>query len=621
MRETSPLSRLSDGMSSWRLRSPVREPEVRVSVPDECGMLRLVLGVTAPYKIRDASEDLLDLFQLSAAQCIGRNVGVLSGPDTNTQTFGELMKAVGMGKRARAVLMLYSCSGAGERFCVSAQPYFAPSGELTSALLEMQPCKAPTLKMAAQDDGRAKAIVEASQPFRAVFCSPEFEALYGLAEPMVLGRTLNLIHGPTTDQRTWVQVLTAATQGTPGNAQLVTATSDCREVEVKIEVQPIVNAAGYISHLLITFLRLRPYRQPLPPHHDFEYGLHQSARQNASSWDMPSPATIPDSKLPGDGQLWNVPQLMASSAIAAAPRSTWSGYQGQQMDMMSTHTGRISVPAHDRDPFAPPAHRREAELHGVILPQTPQLSPFPEQGLARLDGLVGMVDPLAVIPENTRCCTLERSHFDFNFADPSYGMPPPPLKLEAHHSNPPAHDLQPDCGRPPAARVQGVSTVIPRRKAGQAGGDVASPVSITIETLERYSSVPLSKAAILLGISSTAMKKACRKLGLTRWPYTTPSRVKLPPPLPKSSVTTQVDSAYVRKLFRKYSGHARIRDFDFGGTSPVSGGGAGGCEAGAGGSEFSSSSASTPSEAFTPCNTLAAPDVKDFNLPQICAYL
>jgi hypothetical protein len=150
--------------------------------------------------------------------------------------------------------------------------------------------------------------------------------------------------------------------------------------------------------------------------------------------------------------------------------------------------------------------------------------------------------------------------------------------------------------------------VIPRRKAGQAGGDVASPVSITIETLERYSSVPLSKAAILLGISSTAMKKACRKLGVTRWPYSTHSRAKLPPPPPKSSLTMQVDSAYVRKLFRKYSGHARIRDFDFGETSPVpvgsagasAGGGSEMSEISSSAAEISSSAASTPSEAFTP---------------------
>ena len=89
--------------------------------------------------------------------------------------------------------------------------------------------------------------------------------------------------------------------------------------------------------------------------------------------------------------------------------------------------------------------------------------------------------------------------------------------------------------------------------------DVSSPVSITIETLQRYTDLPLSKAATQLGISSTAMKKACRKLGITRWPNMTIARAKLAPP-PKSAVTMHVDSAYVRKLFRKYSGYARIRD-------------------------------------------------------------
>eukprot|EP00802_Teleaulax_amphioxeia_P005925 Tamp_05929.p1 GENE.Tamp_05929~~Tamp_05929.p1 ORF type:complete len:833 (-),score=200.19 Tamp_05929:344-2806(-) len=253
LRETSPLSRVSDALNSCCLREP--EPSPTVDLPFECGVLRLVLGVTAPHKIQDVSTDLLDLFQLSAAQCIGRTMGVLSGPQTNTQAFAELMQLVATGKRARAVLMLYSCSGAGERFCVSAQPWFSACGELTSALLELEPCKTLTLKTAALDDGRAKAIVEASQPFRATFCSPEFEALYGLAEPMVLGRTLNLIHGPTTDQGAWRRLLAAAVEGAQGSAQLVTATCDCREIEVMVEVQPIVSAAGCITHLLVAFMR------------------------------------------------------------------------------------------------------------------------------------------------------------------------------------------------------------------------------------------------------------------------------------------------------------------------------------------------------------------------------
>ena len=182
---------------------------------------------------QDVSADLLDRFQLSAAQCIGRNMRLLSGPGTHTQALAELMQAVGTGKRARAVLVLYSCL-AGESFWVSAQPCFSACGELVSALLELEPCKALTLKTAAQDDGQAKAIVEASQPFRATFCSPEFEALYGLAAPMVLGRTLNLIHGPTTDQGAWRRLLAAAVEGAQGSAQIVTATCDCREIEVMV---------------------------------------------------------------------------------------------------------------------------------------------------------------------------------------------------------------------------------------------------------------------------------------------------------------------------------------------------------------------------------------------------
>ena len=115
-------------------------------------------------------------------------------------------------------------------------------------------------------------------------------------------------------------------------------------------------------------------------------------------------------------------------------------------------------------------------------------------------------------------------------------------------------------GTPPlTTRPLGVSTVIPRRKAGQVSSNTSSPVSITLETLGLYANVPLSKAATLLGISSTAMKKACRKLGVTRWPYIVPTLAKSAPGKPNPSVT-QVDSAYVRKLFRKYSGSLRVKE-------------------------------------------------------------
>jgi hypothetical protein len=69
--------------------------------------------------------------------------------------------------------------------------------------------------------------------------------------------------------------------------------------------------------------------------------------------------------------------------------------------------------------------------------------------------------------------------------------------------------------------VSTVSTVIPRRKTGVKGppADLKSPVIITLEILQQLASFSLAKAASCLGISSTALKKASRKLGVTRWPH------------------------------------------------------------------------------------------------------
>jgi len=68
------------------------------------------------------------------------------------------------------------------------------------------------------------------------------------------------------------------------------------------------------------------------------------------------------------------------------------------------------------------------------------------------------------------------------------------------------------------------ATVFPRRKpnlqrAMEKGCPAAAPVSITLEVLQQLASHSLPTAASKLGISATAMKNACRKLGISRWPY------------------------------------------------------------------------------------------------------
>ena len=45
------------------------------------------------------------------------------------------------------------------------------------------------------------------------------------------------------------------------------------------------------------------------------------------------------------------------------------------------------------------------------------------------------------------------------------------------------------------------------------------PLRVTLELLKDLGQHPLHMAADKLGISATALKCACRKLGISRWPY------------------------------------------------------------------------------------------------------
>ena len=66
--------------------------------------------------------------------------------------------------------------------------------------------------------------------------------------------------------------------------------------------------------------------------------------------------------------------------------------------------------------------------------------------------------------------------------------------------------------------------ILPRRKACTDGTVApAAPVVVTPELLDGVRGLPLRRAAEVVGVSPTAFKKACRKLGLRRWAYQRPA--------------------------------------------------------------------------------------------------
>ena len=66
--------------------------------------------------------------------------------------------------------------------------------------------------------------------------------------------------------------------------------------------------------------------------------------------------------------------------------------------------------------------------------------------------------------------------------------------------------------------------IYPRRKAGGSGAAPAKsrgrqPMELTRSAVATLFSTPQGDAAQVLGISLTALKTVCRKLGISRWPY------------------------------------------------------------------------------------------------------
>ena len=62
-------------------------------------------------------------------------------------------------------------------------------------------------------------------------------------------------------------------------------------------------------------------------------------------------------------------------------------------------------------------------------------------------------------------------------------------------------------------------TIVPRSKDVNGNLHQPPPVELTIERLEEHFSLPLNEAAKQLGVCETSLKSACRKIGITKWPY------------------------------------------------------------------------------------------------------
>ena len=205
---------------------------------------------SAMPRIADASSEWLAEFGLDLETCRGRTLNLVTGPDSNVQQLTVLLETVQNGKEAQANLMLYSRSGEGSLFCVHAKP----SCSAKNCEMAMRRCDAVSFDAAMQEDGSAKALLEAKKPFKVHHASSVFEKAYGFETVQLKHRTLGIISGPLTDVQALSRMLHRALTGSTGTACLQTYLRNGSEIGdgmSHVQVTPVVQD-GDIKYLLVT---------------------------------------------------------------------------------------------------------------------------------------------------------------------------------------------------------------------------------------------------------------------------------------------------------------------------------------------------------------------------------
>ena len=507
----------------------------------------VLVGLSTPVKVLKASTAFLDLFQLTSAGCVGRTLALLAGPQTDSVRMIHMIEAAACGHESRSTLVLYSQNGLSDFYHVQSKPFGNPLNP-TGCLLAFTTAHSLTFNTAMKDDGSVKALLDA-ESFRAVQVSSAFEETYGLSSSVVTGRTLNLIHGPSTDLRAWQSMLSTSSKGKRTKGFLVTVTRQCVDVLSEVDFCPVLNQHGYVSHVLVTMSALwsAGTGRESEASCDKSSGMKRSLDLNA----------LEGSRMQGIDDVAQVQAPKFSQHSRARVQEAYTPPQDQMKGLSSLQSCMQALPEfHAEYQDDPMAARR---FDGTLIEKRCGSSLAHDQHtMAKACNTSSMSESLRMVSGHTsisRHAARDRTCGDITFEslDPANASPccveSPGESMasfdslasfgsnqysDKNHQNGGKMSLD-EGGR---SNRMAVSKVVPRRKPGQSLEQTRA-VCITLEVLARFSNMPLAKAAIALGISPTAMKKACRKLGVTRWPHST-------------ATPGAIDGAYVRRIQRKH---------------------------------------------------------------------
>eukprot|EP00961_Rhodomonas_salina_P034485 464468-Rhodomonas_salina.1 len=180
---------------------------------------------STPFRIQNASQDYLDLFQFSQDQINGRTVQVNCGPATRFADLQQAIDAAASGKHASAHVCLYSGAGTGKPMVVKAMP---TNDTWEICRLTMVESDAVPMKEAMMMKDCSRAIVSLEKSPKIVHVNGSFGHEFGV-EMTSPQKSLRFLHGPRTNGPALAKMLQEASGGLAQTQAIVVYTIDCEE--------------------------------------------------------------------------------------------------------------------------------------------------------------------------------------------------------------------------------------------------------------------------------------------------------------------------------------------------------------------------------------------------------
>mmetsp|Transcript_63213 Transcript_63213/g.131509 ORF Transcript_63213/g.131509 Transcript_63213/m.131509 type:complete len:507 (+) Transcript_63213:74-1594(+) len=445
-------------------------------------------------RFHEISQEWLDLFQFSREEVAGRTLRMVCGPDSNINDIAVVIQTAKDGKSKECPVWLYSSSGRGKLVIVKGLPMNLEDAACT---LEMHNSEAITMKEAlcvtdTQVAGDESCRVLVSSRLTIENVNSKFLSLFGYAYEHVKNRSLRFLNGPATDISSLSNMFNSARSGFSQSGTVIVYSKNCQKITCRVTVSPVVES-NCISSFMLTLTST--------PCSDGFANSMECEQVPAITSDVPvTRSDIPviscDGKDVGSSCEHDVapPENKVKIPVML---SEWD-------DMVSSMERSCAIATPIENPHETPRGH---------------LSP-----VAR--STVSSSETTPSVPEEP---CLDGFHFAGGISN----------------SVSPHHEAESDSECQGGTQAGDSLRLFPRRKQRDGGGGLlVAPVEISVQMLQEMGVKSMKEAAQELGIATSTLKKACRRLGIKRWLHSTNN----PAPTPANTYS----SAYVRRLFSKY---------------------------------------------------------------------